>query len=69
MSLSRHLGVSYPTALMLHHKIMHAMGEREKLYVLSGQVQIDDSYLLGNSLVARLVVDLRTKCRSQPPFP
>lgn len=47
MSLRRQLGVSYPTALMLHHKIMHAMGEREKLYVLSGTVQIDDAYLGG----------------------
>ena len=45
ISLRRHLGVSYPTALMLHHKMMHAMGEREKLYLLSGNVQIDDSYL------------------------
>jgi hypothetical protein len=48
MSLRRQLGVSYPTALMLHHKIMHAMGEREKLSVLSGRVQIDDSYLGGD---------------------
>jgi len=41
----RKLGVAYPTAWLLHNKIMQAMTEREKSYVLRGKVQLDDAYL------------------------
>lgn len=47
LALKRHLGVSYPTAWLVHHKLMQAMAEREARYVLDGQVQLDDAYLGG----------------------
>lgn len=47
LALKRHLGVSYPTAWLIHHKLMQAMAEREDRYRLSGGVQIDDAYLGG----------------------
>jgi len=47
LELMRHLGVSYRTAWLIHHKIMKAMEHREGLYVLSGKGQIDDAYLGG----------------------
>jgi hypothetical protein len=47
LALKRHLGVSYPTAWLVHHKLMQAMAEREERYVLDGQVQVDDAYLGG----------------------
>lgn len=47
LALKRHLGVSYPTAWLIHHKLMQAMAEREAGYVLAGQVQVDDAYLGG----------------------
>lgn len=47
LALKRHLGVSYPTAWLIHHKLMQAMAEREERYVLDGQVQVDDAYLGG----------------------
>lgn len=47
LALKRHLGVSYPTAWLIHHKLMQAMVEREERYLLSGEVQVDDAYLGG----------------------
>jgi len=47
LALKRHLGVSYPTAWLIHHKLMQAMAQREGLYTLGGQVQVDDAYLGG----------------------
>ena len=47
LALKRQLGVSYPTAWLIHHKLMQAMVEREAGYVLSGTVQVDDAYLGG----------------------
>lgn len=47
LALKRHLGVSYPTAWLLHHKLMQAMVEREADRPLSGCVQVDDAYLGG----------------------
>ena len=32
------LGVSYPTAWLIHHKLMQAMVEREERYLLGGEV-------------------------------
>ncbi len=43
----RDLGVSYPTAWLIHHKLMQAMVEREAGYVLCGTIQVDDAYLGG----------------------
>jgi hypothetical protein len=47
LALKRHLGVSYPTAWLIHHKLMRAMGQREERYVLGGEVLVDDAYLGG----------------------
>jgi hypothetical protein len=47
LALKRDLGVSYPTAWLIHHKLMQAMVEREGGYVLCGHVQVDDAYLGG----------------------
>jgi len=47
LALKRQLGVSYPTAWLLHHKLMQAMAAREERYVLDGKVQVDDAYLGG----------------------
>jgi transposase-like protein len=47
LALKRQLGVSYPTAWLLHHKIMSAMAQRENAWQLSNVVQLDDAYLGG----------------------
>lgn len=47
LALKRHLGVSYPTAWLIQHKLMQAMADREARYVLDGKVQVDDAYLGG----------------------
>ncbi|UHD16232.1 IS1595 family transposase [Thiocapsa bogorovii] len=54
LALKRDLGVSYPTAWLIHHKLMQAMVEREAATVLSGTVQVDDAYL-GAELAAGTV--------------
>lgn len=45
LSLMRSLGVSYPTAWLIKHKVMQSMLEREALYTLDGRVEVDDAYL------------------------
>jgi transposase-like protein len=47
LELKRHLGVSYPTAWLLKHKIMDLMVQREQWRQLTGRVEIDDAYLGG----------------------
>jgi len=47
LELSRHLGVNYDTAWLLHNKILRAMTEREEAYLLLGKIQMDDAYLGG----------------------
>jgi transposase-like protein len=47
LALKRQLGVSYPTAWLMHHKIMTAMARRDAMHRLSGAVQVDDAYLGG----------------------
>jgi transposase-like protein len=47
LALKRDLGVSYPTAWLMHHKLMQAMVDREAGYVLCGTVQVDDAYFGG----------------------
>jgi len=47
LALKRLLGVNYPTAWMLQHKLMTAMSERDANYTLSGRIDIDDAYLGG----------------------
>jgi transposase-like protein len=47
LALKRDLGVSDPSAWLMHHQLMQAMLEREASYVLCGSVQVDDAYLGG----------------------
>ncbi len=47
LALKRQLGVSYPTAWLLHQKINRAMAEQEDGHRLGGVVQLDDAYLGG----------------------
>ena len=47
LELKRHLGVSYPTAWLLKHKLMEVMFRREESRQLTGRVEIDDAYLGG----------------------
>jgi transposase-like protein len=47
LALKRQLGVSYPTAWLVHHKIMTAMARQDATHALSGSVQVDDAYLGG----------------------
>ena len=47
LELMRHIAVTYPTAWLLKHKIMHVMARREKSRQLTGRVEIDDAYLGG----------------------
>jgi hypothetical protein len=39
--------MSYPTAWLNHHKLMHVIADRKERYVLAGNVQVDDAYLGG----------------------
>ncbi len=47
LALKRQLGVSYPTAWLLHHKINRAMAQQDSTHRLGGVVQLDDAYLGG----------------------
>jgi transposase-like protein len=47
LELMRHLGVSYPTAWLVKHKLMEVMRLREDGRQLTGRVEIDDAYLGG----------------------
>lgn len=47
LELKRHLGVSYPTAWLVKHKLMEVMRLREDSRQLTGRVEIDDAYLGG----------------------
>lgn len=47
LALKRQLGVSYPTAWLMHQKILAAMGRRDAQHRLDGTVQLDDAYLGG----------------------
>ncbi len=47
LALKRQLGVSYPTAWLMYHKLMQTMATREERYALHGVVQVDDAYLGG----------------------
>jgi len=47
LELMRHLGVSYPTAWLVKHKLMEVMYVREQGRRLTARVEIDDAYLGG----------------------
>ena len=47
LALMRYVGVSYPTAWLLRHKLMQVMFEREQATLLAGRIEIDDAFLGG----------------------
>jgi hypothetical protein len=47
LALMRHLGTSYRTAWLIHHKLMAAMAQFDSQSPLHGFVQLDDAYLGG----------------------
>ena len=47
LELTRQLGVSYPTAWLMKHKLLEVMRQREDSRQLTGRVEIDDAYLGG----------------------
>lgn len=47
--LSKEIGVSYKTAWFLLHRLRSAMGQRDSEYVLSGIVEMDDTYFSNGS--------------------
>lgn len=47
LELKRLLGVSYPAAWRIKHKLMQVMAEREDGRRLDGRVEVDDAYLGG----------------------
>ena len=47
LELKRQLGVGYPTAWRVKHKLMQVMAEREAGRTLQGEVVMDDAYLGG----------------------
>lgn len=47
LAMKRQLGVSYPTAWLLHHKINRAMTAQDRQERIGGAVQLDDAYLGG----------------------
>ena len=47
LELKRQIGVSYPTAWKIKHKLMEAMKDRDGQYFLRGIIHIDDAYLGG----------------------
>lgn len=49
LELKRLVGVSYPAAWRMKHKLMQVMYERESTTRLSGRVELDDAYLGGEN--------------------
>lgn len=68
LALKRQLGVSYPTAWLIHHKLMQAMVAREDRYVLDGQVQVDDAYVGGERSGGKVGRGSENKVPSSPQF-
>ncbi|MBL8252076.1 MAG: IS1595 family transposase [Candidatus Competibacter sp.] len=79
LALKRHLGVSYPTAWPIRHKLMQAMTGRDDRYTLGGEVLVDDAYLGGervggkagrgseNEVPFAAAVSLNAACGASPP--
>ena len=49
LELKRLVGISYPTAWRMKHKLMQVMYERESTTRLSGRIEVDDAYLGGEN--------------------
>ena len=51
LQLSKEIGVSYPTAWLMAHKIRKAMAEREQGRRLRGLIEVDEGYVGGKERV------------------
>lgn len=49
LELSRQIGVKWDTAWLIKQKLMEVMRQRNSIYKLGGDVQIDDAYLGGEA--------------------
>jgi transposase-like protein len=47
LQLSKEIGVSYPTAWLMQHKIRKAMADRDRGYRLQGLIEVDEGYVGG----------------------
>jgi len=47
LQLSKEIGVSYPTAWLMQHKIRKAMADRDQGYQLQGLIEVDEGYVGG----------------------
>src|SRR5271169_2074535 len=47
LQLSKEIGVSYPTAWLMQHKIRKAMAARDQGYRLQGLIEVDEGYVGG----------------------
>ena len=45
LQLSKEIGVSYPTAWLMQHKIRKAMADRDQGYQLPGLIEVDEGYV------------------------
>jgi hypothetical protein len=50
LALKRGLGVRYPIAWLIHHKLIQAMVEREVVKMLRGNARVDDADLGGERI-------------------
>ena len=68
LELKRHLGVSYPTAWLMKHKIMEVMLQREDSRQLTGRVEIQGDCMKEPSLNVLFVpaVFRGRRCSNQP---
>ena len=66
LELRRLLGISYPAAWRMKHKLMQVMFEQESTTRLSNRVEVDDAYLGGENPGGSGDAALKTKCPSLP---
>jgi transposase-like protein len=83
VQLSKEIGVSYPTAWLIEHKIRKAMEDRDQAYKLSGLIEVDEGYVggeehgeaqKGRGAKSKAVVAVAVEHRAsgkpgQPPIP
>jgi transposase-like protein len=83
VQLAKEIGVSYPTAWLMQHKIRKAMEDRDKGYRISGLIEVDEGYVggeehgeprKGRGAAAKSVVAVAVERRAEgqpgrPPVP
>ena len=83
VQLAKEIGVSYPTAWLMQHKIRKAMEDRDRGYRISGLIEVDEGYVggeehgesrKGRGAAAKSVVAVAVERRAEgqpgrPPVP